>query len=371
MAIKIRPSDRKPALAPRSRPKPAHPPSTLRSARRPQIARRNGRGGSSPRTAPHPRDDLIWAVVSWSMETSTAHAPLPPMPGVEAAHGRPGGARRPSGGPPSFAIPWPCFVSLTPIRSAATRTAARRSIRTIWCAVQFRAIKQGGTGGRQSSATWRSIHIPATAMTGFCATAVVINDETVEMLVKAGRWSRPRPAATHHRAFRHDGRAAVGRDSAPALDQADFLRRLDHGPMRRNMPRRSTVPFRADAVGSSATLTGDKAHLIRWIRPTTDEALREVEPRQSPKAADMGHGQGPACPILDILGRVRETAFGVADLRLPGVGRIFHDHGGRRRMAGFDGEKGDDGKSLNRLQSVAGAAGGAPAILPPRGRGRN
>ena len=89
-------------------------------------------------------------------------------------------------------------------------------------------------------------------------------------------------------------------------------------------------PFR-DAVGSAKALIGDK-RTYQMDPANGDEALREV-------ALDLAEGADmvmvkPGMPYLDLVRRVKET-FRRADLRLPGVGRIFDADGGvRTRLAG-------------------------------------
>ena len=83
-------------------------------------------------------------------------------------------------------------------------------------------------------------------------------------------------------------------------------------------------PFR-DAVGSSATLVGDK-RTYQMDPGNGDEALREA-------ALDIAEGADmimvkPGLPYLDIL-VATEGGLSHADLRLSGVGRICDDHGGR------------------------------------------
>ncbi len=88
-------------------------------------------------------------------------------------------------------------------------------------------------------------------------------------------------------------------------------------------------PFR-DAVGSSATLKGDKRS-YQMDPANGDEALREV-------ALDIDEGADmvmvkPGLAYLDIVWRVKQ-AFKRADLRLSDLGRVFDADGGfRARLA--------------------------------------
>jgi porphobilinogen synthase len=99
-----------------------------------------------------------------------------------------------------------------------------------------------------------------------------------------------------------DGRVGAIR---AALDQADFS---DVSIMAYAAKYASAFygPFR-DAVGSSATLTGDK-RTYQMDPANTDEALREVELDIS-EGADMVMVK-PGMPYLDILRRVAD-AFGM------------------------------------------------------------
>ena len=103
-------------------------------------------------------------------------------------------------------------------------------------------------------------------------------------------------------------------------------------------------PFR-DAVGSSATLTGDK-RTYQMDSGNSDEALREVE-LDIAEGADMVMVK-PGLPYLDI-SAAREGRVRHADLRLSGVGRVCDDDGGgAERLARR--RQGDDGKP-DRLQA--------------------
>ena len=103
-------------------------------------------------------------------------------------------------------------------------------------------------------------------------------------------------------------------------------------------------PFR-DAVGSSATLIGDK-RTYQMDPANTDEALREVE-LDIAEGADMVMVK-PGLPYLDILQRVKDT-FGDADLRLSSVRRICDDHGRRGQRLARRGQGHD--RKPDRLQA--------------------
>ena len=107
---------------------------------------------------------------------------------------------------------------------------------------------------------------------------------------------------------------------------------------------RPSTAFR-DAVGSAATLTGDK-RTYQMDPANTDEALREVE-LDIAEGADMVMVK-PGMPYLDILrqeGRLRH-----ADLRLRGVGRYSMIMAAVQN-GWLDGEDGDDDQA--RAQAPA------------------
>ena len=130
----------------------------------------------------------------------------------------------------------------------------------------------------------------------------IVNDETVEVLVKQALVEAEAGCDIIAPSDMMDGRVGAIR---AALDQADFT---DVSIMAYAAKYASAFygPFR-DAVGSSATLTGDK-RTYQMDPANTDEALREVELDIS-EGADMVMVK-PGMPYLDILRRVTD-AFGV------------------------------------------------------------
>ena len=138
-------------------------------------------------------DDLIWPLFlvdgHQDARAGRLHA------GRGAALGRRGRAR--GRARRQARHPLPGAVSLYRSRRCATRTAARRSIPTIW------SVAPSGPSRRRCPssaccATWRSIPTPATAMTALFATAS--SSTTRPSRSWSGRrWSRPRPAATSSR----------------------------------------------------------------------------------------------------------------------------------------------------------------------------
>jgi porphobilinogen synthase len=130
----------------------------------------------------------------------------------------------------------------------------------------------------------------------------VINDETVEVLVRQALVEADAGCDIVAPSDMMDGRVGAIRT---ALDHADFV---DVSIMAYAAKYASAFygPFR-DAVGSSATLAGDK-RTYQMDPSNTDEALREVELDIS-EGADMVMVK-PGMPYLDIVRRVKQT-FGV------------------------------------------------------------
>ena len=130
----------------------------------------------------------------------------------------------------------------------------------------------------------------------------IINDETVEVLVKQALVEAEAGCDIIAPSDMMDGRVGAIR---AGLDDADFT---DVSIMAYAAKYASAFygPFR-DAVGSSATLTGDK-RTYQMDPANTDEALREVE-LDIAEGADMVMVK-PGMPYLDILRRVKD-AFGV------------------------------------------------------------
>ena len=189
-----------------------------------------------------------------------------------------------------------------------------------------RAIKRRRCPRSASSATWRSTPIPATAMTGSCVGGEIDNDETRRGAGHAGAGAG-RGRLRHPRAVRHDGRPHR-RDPRGARGET-ASRNTQILAYAAKYASAFYGPFR-DAVGSSATLKGDK-RTYQMDPANTDEALREVGARHR---RGRRHGDGEAgLPYLDIVRRVKE-AFERADLRLPGLGRVRDADGrGRARLA--------------------------------------
>jgi porphobilinogen synthase len=137
---------------------------------------------------------------------------------------------------------------------------------------------------------------------GLLRNGTIVNDETVEVLVQQALVEAEAGCDIIAPSDMMDGRVGAIRSG---LDQADFT---DVSIMAYAAKYASAFygPFR-DAVGSSATLIGDK-RTYQMDPANTDEALREVELDIS-EGADMVMVK-PGMPYLDVLRRVSE-AFGV------------------------------------------------------------
>jgi porphobilinogen synthase len=137
---------------------------------------------------------------------------------------------------------------------------------------------------------------------GLLRDGIILNDETVEVLVTQALVEAEAGCDIIAPSDMMDGRVGAIRKG---LDEAGFA---DVSIMAYAAKYASAFygPFR-DAVGSSATLTGDK-RTYQMDPANTDEALREVE-LDIAEGADMVMVK-PGMPYLDILRRVHET-FGM------------------------------------------------------------
>ena len=181
---------------------------------------------------------------------------------------------------------------------------------------------------------------------GLLRDGCIINDETVEVLVKQALVEAEAGCDIIAPSDMMDGRVGAIR---AALDQAEFV---DVSIMAYAAKYASAFygPFR-DAVGSSATLSGDK-RTYQMDPFNTDEALREVE---LDILEGRGHGHGQARHALPRHFAPGEGRLWHAHIRLPGLGRIFDDHGGgakrlARRRQGHDGEP-DRVQACGRVRS--------------------
>jgi porphobilinogen synthase len=137
---------------------------------------------------------------------------------------------------------------------------------------------------------------------GLMRDGIILNDETVAVLTRQAVVQAQAGCDIIAPSDMMDGRVGAIRD---ALDEADFL---DVQIMAYAAKYASAFygPFR-DAVGSSATLTGDK-RTYQMDPGNADEALREVE-LDIAEGADMIMVK-PGMPYLDVVRLVKET-FGM------------------------------------------------------------
>jgi len=134
---------------------------------------------------------------------------------------------------------------------------------------------------------------------GLLREGTIVNDETVEVLVRQALVEAEAGCDIIAPSDMMDGRVGAIR---AALDRADFV---DVSIMAYAAKYASAFygPFR-DAVGSSATLSGDK-RTYQMDPANTDEAVREVE-LDVLEGADMIMVK-PGMPYLDIVRRVRDA----------------------------------------------------------------
>jgi porphobilinogen synthase len=137
---------------------------------------------------------------------------------------------------------------------------------------------------------------------GLLREGIIANDETVEMLVKQALVEAEAGADIIAPSDMMDGRIGAIRG---ALDQASFTE-VSIMAYAAKYASAFYGPFR-DAVGSSATLVGDK-RTYQMDAANSDEALREVE-LDIAEGADMVMVK-PGMPYLDVLRRIKDT-FGM------------------------------------------------------------
>ena len=137
---------------------------------------------------------------------------------------------------------------------------------------------------------------------GLLREGVIVNDETVAVLVKQALVEAEAGADIIAPSDMMDGRVGAIRE---ALDAASFT---DVSIMAYAAKYASAFygPFR-DAIGSAKALTGDK-RTYQMDSGNSDEALREVE-LDIAEGADMVMVK-PGMPYLDVLRRVKD-AFGM------------------------------------------------------------
>ena len=242
-------------------------------------------------------DDLIWPL--FLVDGRGTRVPVASMPGVERLSVDE--AVREAERAAALEHPLPRAVSLYRPERCATRTAARRSIRTIWSAARSARSRRRC---REVGVLCDVALDPYTSHghDGLLRDGVILNDETVEVLVQQALVQAEAGCDIIAPSDMMDGRVGAIR---AGLDAAGFA---DVSIMAYAAKYASAFygPFR-DAVGSAATLTGDK-RTYQMDPANTDEALREVE-LDIAEGADMVMVK-PGMPYLDILRRVKD-AFGM------------------------------------------------------------
>jgi len=237
--------------------------------------------------------DLIWPI--FIMDGSNARAPVPSMPGVERLtidHAVRAAAQ-------AAALDIPC-IALFPYTDPALRNelgSEALNPDNLVCRA-LRAIKKEVP---QIGVLCDVALDPYTdhGHDGLLREGAIINDETVAMLVRQALVEAEAGCDIVAPSDMMDGRVGAIRT---ALDRAGYN---DVQIMAYAAKYASAFygPFR-DAVGSSATLTGDK-RTYQMDPANSDEALREVE-LDIAEGADMVMVK-PGLPYLDILRRVKDT----------------------------------------------------------------
>ena len=241
-------------------------------------------------------DDLIWPL--FLVEGSQLRLPVASMPGVERLSVD--AAVREAERAAKLAIPCLALFPYTepPLRDADGSEALNPD--NLVCRA-IRAIKQAVP---EIGVLCDVALDPYTSHghDGLLRDGVIVNDETVAVLVKQALVEAEAGCDIIAPSDMMDGRVGAIR---AGLDAAGFA---DVSIMAYAAKYASAFygPFR-DAVGSSATLIGDK-RTYQMDPANSDEALREVE-------LDLGEGADmvmvkPGMPYLDILRRVKD-AFGV------------------------------------------------------------
>ena len=175
---------------------------------------------------------------------------------------------------------------------------------------------------------------------GILRDGIIVNDETVEQVAAAAVLQAAAGADIIAPSDMMDGRIGAIRDALDAngfqdvaiMSYATKFASAFYGPYR-------------EAIGTGGLLKGDKKTYY-LDHANSDEAVREAE-QDIAEGADMIMVK-PGLPYLDIIRRLKDE-FEDADLRLPGVGRVLDDQGGRRQWLDRRRE-GDDGMPA-RLQA--------------------
>jgi porphobilinogen synthase len=294
MAIKYgRPIETKPRVIPVEARLPAKAKNGLDLPVRPRRSRKAEWARRLVREHVLTADDLIWPL--FLVDGSRSRAPVPSMPGVER-------------------------LSV----DEAVREAERAANLSIPCLAVFPYTdpglrnEEGSEACNPENLVCRAIRAIKKAVPeigvlcdvaldpytshghdGLLRDGVILNDETVEVLVRQALVEAEAGADIIAPSDMMDGRVGAIR---AALDRAEFT---DVSIMAYAAKYASAFygPFR-DAVGSSKILAGDK-RTYQMDPANTDEALREVE-LDIIEGADMVMVK-PGMPYLDVLSRVKET----------------------------------------------------------------
>src|SRR5215216_5187508 len=297
MAIKFgRPLESRTRLVPIEEQAPTDESARLDLTHRPRRNRRAEWARRIVRENVLTADDLIWPL--FIVDGANARHPVASMPGVERL--TVDQAVREAERAAKLAIP---CIALFPYTDPALRDADGSEALNpgnLVCRA-IRAIKQAVP---EIGVLCDVALDPYTSHghDGLLREGVILNDETVAVLVEQARVQAEAGCDIIAPSDMMDGRVGAIRG---ALDAAGHL---DVQIMAYAAKYASAFygPFR-DAVGSNATLTGDK-RTYQMDPGNSDEALREVE-LDIAEGADMVMVK-PGLPYLDILARVKST-FGM------------------------------------------------------------
>jgi porphobilinogen synthase len=295
MAIKFgRPLEHRTRLVPVEEPSPAN--ERLDLTHRPRRNRRAEWARRMVRESVLTTNDLIWPL--FISDGTRARQPVASMPGVErlSVDEVVREAER------AAKLTIPC-IALFPYTDPALRDAEGREALNpdnLVCRA-IRAVKQAVP---DIGVLCDVALDPYTSHghDGLLRDNVILNDETVAVLTEQARVQAEAGCDIIAPSDMMDGRVGAIRS---ALDAAGFL----HVQIMAYAAKYASAfygPFR-DAVGSNATLIGDK-RTYQMDPANSDEALREVE-LDVAEGADMVMVK-PGMPYLDILQRVKET-FGM------------------------------------------------------------
>jgi porphobilinogen synthase len=241
-------------------------------------------------------DDLIWPL--FLVDGSKTRAPVPSMPGIERLSIDE--AVREAERAARLAIPCVALFPYTDPKLRDTSGSEALNSDNLVCRA-IRAIKKEVP---DIGVLCDVALDPYTSHghDGLIRDGTILNDETVEVLVGQALVEAEAGCDIIAPSDMMDGRVGAIR---AALDRADFVE-VSIMAYAAKYASAFYGPFR-DAVGSSATLTGDK-RTYQMDPSNTDEALREVE-LDVLEGADMVMVK-PGMPYLDIVRRVKDT-FGL------------------------------------------------------------